>query len=251
MRFIRFLIFALLLWPCLAFAQTAPTFVAASAIAADAAPHVDLTITVPAHNTDDIIACAAFNRDVDETATMSGYTAFTGSPVDRGTSSRYWFWWRRATGSDAAVVDFNGTTGDAYGVCTVYRGAETSGDPWETAGTPTTGTADPAALTTISSLTNNALIVVLLMGEDNNNAACTTTGTDPASYTTHYDETGTGADAMVCPSEAARSTFGATGTVNTDFDTAVPVGWGALLLALKPVIVTCAQDIRLLGVGCR
>jgi len=251
MRFIR-LFLALLI--CSLAQAAVPTFVNISVIAADATPHVDLAVNCGAHLTNDIFLLQAWNRDVDETATVTGWTVVTGSPVDRGTTARYWAWWKRAASASETdpVVDFSGTTGDAYGVCTVYRGAITTETPWEVIGTATTGTADPASLATISSLTDNSLIVIALSGEDNNNAGCIATGTDPAAYTEHYQETGTGADAMNCNSEFERVTAGATGTVSVDFDTAVPIGWGAWLMALKPEPASsCAQSIALMGVGCR
>lgn len=252
MRFIKLLLALLLVCGCAKAAV--PTFVNISVIAADADPHVDLTVDCGVHLTNDIFLLQAWNRDVDETATVTGWTAITGSPVDRGTTTRYWAWWKRAASASETdpLVDFSGTTADAYGVCTIYRSAITTETPWEVIGTATTGTADPASLTAISSLTASSLIVIALSGEDNNNGACTATGTDPAGYTEHYQETTTGADAMNCNSEFERVSAGSTGTVSLDFDTAVPIGWGAWLMALKPEPpVTCAQSIALLGVGCR
>jgi hypothetical protein len=224
--------------------EVAPSWVGWSTEVADATPHVDLTVTLPLHQANDIFLLMAFNRDVDETATVLGWTAFTGSPWDRGISGRYWLWWKRAaSGSETnPLVDFSGTTGDAYAIVAVYRGATSVGTPWEVVGTLTTGTADPAVLTGITTLTKNSLIVVPLAGEDNNNAIITTTGTDPANYTEHYTETPLGADFMFGFSEAARTTAGATGNVSVDFDTAVPVGWGAVVLALKPPVPTYDQS---------
>lgn len=213
----------------------APTWVGWSSLTADADPHADMTVTLPAHQANDIFLLMAWVRDTDETATVSGWTS-CGGPWDRGTSARYWLWWKRATSSSETnpTIDFSGTTGDAYAICAVYRGAITTGDPWEVKGTFATGTSDPAILTGITTLTANSLIVVPLGGEDNNNSAITTTGTDPADYTEHYVETTTGNDAMFGFSEAARTTGGETGNVSVDFNTAVPVGWGGVVLALKP-----------------
>jgi len=119
-------------------------------------------------------------------------------------------------------------------MCAVYRGAETSGDPWEVKGTFTTGTTDPASLPGITTLTAESLIVVPLGGEDNNNTTVTTTSTDPIAYTEHYDESPQGADGMIVFSEAPRTTAGSTGDVSVNFDVAVPVGWGGIVLALIP-----------------
>ena len=158
----------------------------------------------------------------------------TGSPFDRSTVSRYWLFWLRATGtSETCAVSFSGTTGDAYAIIINYRGATTSGDPWEVKGTPQTGTADPAVLTGITALSDESLIVAALAGEDRVPASITTTGTDPANYAEHYVETAVGGDALFGISEGAQTTANATGNVSVDFSAAT-AGWGAQLLALIP-----------------
>jgi len=223
----------------------APAFAAAPAlrnfggIAADASAHVDLTVTLPTHAINDILLVMCWNRDVDETATIdnvAGWSAFSGSPWDRGTSARYWLFWKRATSASETnpICNFSGTTGDVYGVAASYQGAITSGDPWEVVGTPTSGTVDPAVVTGIIALTDESLIVVPLAGENNNNASITTTGTNPATYAENYVETAVGANAMFGFSDGAQTTANATGTVSVDFNVAVPVGWGAVVLALIP-----------------
>ena len=215
--------------------MAAPVLQAIAVMVADQDPHVDLVVTMPAHATGDVLVVMAMCRNTAETATISGWTLFTGFPINRSTVARYWLWWKRAaSGAETATVDFTGTAGDAYAVCAAYRGAVASGDPWEVVGTATTGTADPASLPEIITLTADSLVVVPLMGEDNNNASIITTGTDPAGYTEHYDESTIGADAMVGFSEAARTSAGATGAVSVNFNVAVPVGWCGIVVALKP-----------------
>ena len=80
-------------------------------------------------------------------------------------------------------------------------------------------------------------MVVAVAGEDDNNAAITTTGTNPAAYTEHYVESATGADGVITFSEAARTTAGATGNASVNWGTAVPIGFGGIVLALKPLPV--------------
>lgn len=233
-----FLILALLL-AAPGWAATAPNYQATTALVGDMTPHADTTATLPTHAANDILYLMAWVRDVDDTATIitaTGWAAVTGFPLDQGTSARYWLWWKRA--ADGAetnpVIDYSGTTGDSYYTVLTFRGAITTETPHEVLGTATAGTADPTSLTTISSLTANSLIVIALMGQDNNNTACTATGTDPAAYTERYDEVVTGDDGVACWSYAERTGAGATGTVSIDWDVAVPVGWGAILMALKP-----------------
>jgi hypothetical protein len=238
---IKRLLLILAFFPSLAWAVA--NYQATSGLIGDADPHADTTMSLPTHLTDDVIYCKAWVRDVDDTATITvatGWVAVTGYPNDQGTATRTWMWWKRAASASetSPVIDYSGTTADSYYECVSFRGAITTETPHEVLGTPTDGTADPATFTTISSLTANSLIVLALEGEDNNNGptpGCTTTGTDPSAYTEHYEEIATGADAMSCWSEAVRTAAGATGTVSVDFDTAVPVGWDGVLMAIKPV----------------
>lgn len=225
-------------------------FQASGGIQADADPHTDHSVTLPAHATGDLLILMAFVRDADETAAITvatGWTPVTGFPVDRGTSARYWCWYKFATSASetAPTIDWSGTTGDAYWVVVTYRGVGSI----TTIGTPTTGTSDPETHATISTTIANSMVVLAEMGEDNNNGACTTTGTDPAAYVEHYDETSTGADAMTCFSEATRTAAGATGTVSLDFDTAVPVGWGGVLFVLQPFAAQVGSAPVALGVS--
>jgi hypothetical protein len=231
----------------------APTFVSVSAIAA--ATSGDVTITLGTHATNDIILISAWVRSNTETVTVGGYTAITGTPFDRGTTSRYWLWWKRATSAADGnpLVDTDGTTANIYAMAIVYRGAITTETPWEVVGTPATGTADPASCTGITTLTDNSLVVVPYGYEDNNGSAITTTGTDPAAYTEHLDEAVTGDDGTVSFSEAARTAAGATGTVSVDYDSTITAGdgWGCVVLALKPAPPPPIPPagLLLLGVG--
>jgi hypothetical protein len=222
-------------------AWSAVAYQAQSAIAGFATGTTqDVTVTLPAHAAGDVFLLLAMVRDVDDSLAVSGWTQLAGSPWDRGTSVRYWAWWLRAASAAEAnpLCDFSTSTGDRYCFVVSFRGAIGTGDPWEVNGTKTTGTADPSSATTITTLTGNALVVVAAVGEDNNNASCIVTGTDPAAYTEHYDETTIGADMCHCVSEFNRTAAGATGTVSIDYNTAVPVGTGGFLLSLKPPDVT-------------
>jgi len=227
-------------------AAAAPTFVNIGAIAASTG--VDVTPGLPASMLiDDIIIVLGFVRDVDDSVTMTGYTAMTGTPFDRSTVERYWIFWKRHTGTESAqVFDKSTATGDTYAQAAAYRGATTATDPWEVKGAAATGTADPALCTTITSLTADALIVVPLGYADNNNAAITTTGTDPLAYTEHYTASGTGADGATTFSEAPRTAAGATGTVSVNFDVAVTAGdgWGCMVLALKSSLFSVFDDAQ-------
>ncbi|MGQ0579354.1 MAG: DUF6701 domain-containing protein [Betaproteobacteria bacterium] len=123
-----------------------------------------------------------------------------------------------------------------------------------------TGTTDPSVITGITTLTANALVVVAVAGEDNNNGSIITTGTDPAAYTEHYVESSTGSDGVITFSEFARTTAGATGNVSVNWDTAVPIGFGGIVLALRPTTSaltiampagTVQNDVMVASIGFR
>jgi hypothetical protein len=220
---------------CLLLAQAAHgavLFQAVSAIAASTG--VDVTVTLPAHQANDVFLLLGWVRDVDDTVTVTGWTSL--GSIDRGTTSRYFLFWIRAASGSVTnpLFDKSGTTGDTYAMVATYRGAFLTGDPWEVVGLASTGTADPAPLNGISTLTDGALVVAALGGENNNNVSVACTATDPSTMTAHYDESVTGTDGMIAFCENNRTTLGATGTVNVDFNVAVPVGWGGVVMALKP-----------------
>jgi hypothetical protein len=215
----------------------APIFHAFGGIAA--ATSGDITVTLPTHSTNDILLMLVWVRSATETIPdPTGWTRITGTPFDRSTVERYWLWWKRATSASETnpLIDTDGTTANIYGVAISYTGAITTGDPWEVKGTPTTGTADPAVVTGITALTDESLIVVPLGYADNNNASIITTGTAPAAYAEHYDESVQDEDGAVTVSEGAQTTANATGDVSVDFNVAVTAGdgWGAMVLALRP-----------------
>ncbi|TLY19906.1 MAG: DUF2341 domain-containing protein [Nitrospirae bacterium] len=214
----------------------APTFNTFSGIAAAASGGADPTVTLPAHALNDILLLATIVRSNTATvATPAGWTQI-GSPTVRSTVATYQFFWKRAaSGSETnPLIDRTGTTGDVYAAVITYRGATTTGDPWEVQGTVTKGTTDPSVITGITTLTANSLVVVAVAGENDNNASIITTGTAPSAYAVHYVESATGAHGVITFSEAARTTAGATGNVSVDWNTAVPVGFGGIVLALRP-----------------
>lgn len=210
-----------------------PTFVAVSAIAASTG--ADVTITIPtAWEPNDIFLVMGVVRDQDDTVTLNGYTAATGSPFNRNTASRYWVFWKRATTSESnPLFDKSTATGDTFVLMNVYRGALLIGTPFDF-GASATGTSDPASCTALITTVNGNLAIAALAGEDDNNAAITVTGTDPRNYVEHYAESATGTDGMVTFSEMGQQALGTTGSVSVNFDVANPVGWGCMLLSLKP-----------------
>jgi len=215
-------------------ATAAPTWQASSAIAASTG--ADVTVTLPAHVANDILLLQVVVRDVNDTITWpTGWTQI--ATVDRGTTARYWWAWRRAASAAEPnpLVNKNTTTGNTYAAVTTYRGAITTGDPWEVKGTPNTSTAAGHVLNGITTLTAESLIVASLCGENNSAASGTTfSATNPATLAqVLYVESSTGSDGACTAGAGARTTAGATGNVTATWTNTV-VGSGGIVLALKP-----------------
>ena len=135
---------------------TAPAFKAFSAIAAAANGGADPTVTLPGHAANDIFLLATIVRSNAATvATPAGWTQI-GSATVRSTVATYQFFWKRAaSGSETnPLINRTGTTGDVYAAVITYRGAITTGNPWEVTGTVATGTTDPSVITGITTLTD-------------------------------------------------------------------------------------------------
>src|SRR3990170_235811 len=213
-----------------------PAFQATNGIIGDQTPHVDMTVTLPAHAIDDILLVMAWVRDLDDTATVTtaGWATLTGFPHDT-TTGRQWLFWKRAASAAETnpLVDFSGTTGDAFGQSITFRGALATADPWTIGTWGSTGT-NPLSLTSLTTPSDNNLVIAAVHYEDNDLAVAAVTGTDPAAYTEHYTESPAGADGAIEWSEAARTTAGATGAVSVDRGT-LSDQTGGILLALKPI----------------
>lgn len=214
----------------------APVFQAVSVLAAAANGGADPTVTLPAHVANDVFLLTTVVRSGAATvATPAGWTQIGATTVRAGTATYQFFWRRAASAAETnPLINRTGTTGDVYAQVISYRGAITTGDPWEVKGAIVTGTADPSVITGITTLTANSLVVAAVAGEDNNNGSIVTTGTNPAAYTEHYAESATGADGVITFSEAARTAAGATGNVSVNWNTAIPIGFGGIVLALRP-----------------
>ena len=218
-------------------AQAAPAWQASSAIAASTG--ADVTVTLPTHAAGDILLLQVIVRDVNDTITWpSGWTQL--ATVDRGTTARYWWAWKRAASSAETnpLVDKNTTTGDTYAAVTTYRGALAASDPWDVLGTPNTSTTAAHVLNGVTTATADSLIIASVSGEDNSAASTTYSATDPTSLTQRlYDESVTGSDGACAAGAGAKAATGATGNVTATWSATV-VGSGGIVLALKPDITT-------------
>lgn len=213
----------------------APTYIGTNYV--QATTGVDMNYGTPCTScaADDIILLAVTVRDVDDTITVSGYTQLL--TWDRGTTARYWIFWKRTTGTEGdAVIDKSTTTGDTYAMATTWRGAWTGGDPF-TVGTTMTSTSDLGTVPAITVPSADAVVIMQANGEDNNTANCVMTATDPSAFTEVYSESATGADGCMCIGYATQSSVGTTGdgTIDWTTGTTVPVGYGGVMLTLSSV----------------
>jgi hypothetical protein len=216
---------------------SAPVLHAFGAIIDSTGP--DVTVTLPAVSDFDIVFIGIVVRDVNDTITMPSGWATVVPAWDRGSTARYWLYWRRwRTGDPTTVlVDKSTATGDTYAAAISYSGCIQTGTPF-LAGASMTTTTDQAAITGVTTTRNESLIVVFGGGEDNNNTTIITTGaTDPLSFAEHYVESAVGADGVITFSEGEQDQQGATGDIAIDWNTAIPIGQGAVVLALYPPLV--------------
>lgn len=204
----------------------------------------DVTLVLPNWDPGDIFMVIGLVRDQDDTVTMTGYTALSGTPFDRSTVSRYWVFWKRATTSESnPVFDKSTATGDTYAQMVTFANTITSGNPFDVIGTPATGTSDPANCNSITTTKDFTFPVLFLGGEDDNNlvpSSSIVTATDPINWIETYSESITGSDGMIGYAHPTslgvgplgKSLAGDTGTITYNFDTANPVGWGCISFAL-------------------
>src|SRR3972149_1398088 len=133
-------------------ANESPYFFAISSISASSGP--DVTVTLPTGwEPEDIFLVLGVVRDIDDSVTMSGYTPLSSSPIDLGTTARFWAFWRRAVATDGnPLFNKNTATGDTYVQMAVYRGAKLIGVPFVDDGIPVTGSTDPASCSSKGSI---------------------------------------------------------------------------------------------------
>lgn len=217
-------------------ATTQPTWKASSAIAASTGANI--TVILPTHAADDIFLLQVLLRSTADTITVpADWTQI--ATIDRGTTSRYWWFWKRAVSSTETNPVISTSTGfyDIYAVVTTYQNAIKTGDPWEVKGTPNTTTIVDHFLNGITTLTTDSLIVASLCGE--NNSAASIAYSSPLVQKL-FVSTGTGSNAACAVGTGGQAVIGATGNVTATWSATV-VGSGGILLALQPTTTTLAD----------
>jgi hypothetical protein len=220
--------------------MAAPTFQAQITLADEDAGTGDIVVALPAFAADDIALIHLFTFNA-ATASLSasGWTQIATWDADLITNEhRHWLFGRRLVGGDGnPTFTRTTTTGAIYAAGATYRGCITSGTAWEVVGAGAEfADTEPCVIPAIVTLTAESLVVVSMGHADNVATTATVSGTDPASYTVHYQETTLAFDACVLIAEGARATAGSTGDITVDFDAAFPAGRGAggIAVALIP-----------------
>src|SRR3990167_4622309 len=120
--------------------MAAPVLVAASAIGSSTAG--SFSIVLPTHTTNDILWVISWYRASATVLTPANWTQ--AATALRGTTRYYLHWIRAVDGNTAdPLFDYTGTD-DGFGLCVVYSGCITTGNPYDVLGAFTSGTSDPA-----------------------------------------------------------------------------------------------------------
>jgi len=165
-----------------------PTFVAASTLGGDTTSPYSITIAVPgSYQDDDIIIASCLAGDLGS-ATFTppsgdGWTSIAGQ-INQTYAQIEWFW-KRANGSESDKT-FTSDKDNFFLQLSVWRGCETSGDPFENEATdgPVNRTTVPTS--NITPTTAESLVVCFANVEDN---AGWSTSPPPTGWTTRSDET--------------------------------------------------------------
>lgn len=228
------------------FGKGAINGVGASATDAVAAPPANTT-------TNDVGIVTCFVRNTGDTMDVSGYTQI--AQKDTSTGSWSWWWARSASGALGTATCNSNQTADKSAIMHVFRGATTSGNPYDVAGTPEEDS--PAATFTVATLTTlaaNDLVAVLSGYEDDDLASFICTATDPAAPIEDYTEvtTSTSDSALsLCFDQRANGATGATGTITLNYSGNGTDQFATLVISLVPqtptVTVTMAGNAAAVG----
>lgn len=204
-----------------------PTFVSAGAIANDLTGAASVTPTPPAHLADDILFAVSVNQAAStQTTATAGWTRIAESAPS--TTRVAWFW-KRATGAGTAGPTITAASTDQFCVVYVFRGCITTGNPYETNGSPNNQGTDALPITQSITTTGTDRLVVAFCGHDDDT---TVSGNPPAGWTANSnltDANGTQAGFRLMSIAAAAPTTVVSATLGT---LATAEFWGMMTLAL-------------------
>jgi hypothetical protein len=200
------------------------------------------SITLPATQANDIILLEYTHRGTGD-ATLGGtYSggAFTEKRDELYAGSAFSgkLLWSRATGNhNGETVTGSGLTNSCAAIITIYRGAETSGDPIEAIGGENNGSGNET-MAQITSLTNGAWIVLTVANSPDVNVTSQTC-TSPGALTIRAERLSTGGtDTSVCHASAEKATAGATGALTWAQTDGQSASWA---YAIKPAAAATHQ----------
>jgi hypothetical protein len=235
---------AVILFALPTFAQAEIIYIGAGALGANTLT-TDATAAVPANTIEnDILLVHAWTRSTADTTIITGFTEI--AQVDTTNASHRWFW-KRHDGTEATVTCDHDQSADNYCQMFAFRGADSTGNPWNALGTPQAdnGTGDPTSFTAISTATANSMVVVFAGYQDDDATVGVMTGTDPSAYTEVYAESATGSDGAITMGYALRTAAGSTGTISYNYGTiaarTAAGDEGSLVLSLEPEPISGPQ----------
>ncbi len=178
----------------------------------------------------DILVVVVHQRDNVDSTILTDWT-----PKVQGngnSTNRLEVWWKRTTGSEPppTVARVGGNSGIA--VMLAFRGAVTSGDPFDAVGSVQSNSGSPISTTSITTNVDEAMVLHLFGSQDNNDWG-SYTGI-PTNEATQLNNT-SGGDNSLGLAYAVQSSKGATGAAGASQTKFGPDAGASVQMALKPL----------------
>lgn len=206
----------------------------------------DLIPGIPASiANNDILICTLHQRENVVSTITAGWTLKVSGNGD--TINRLSVWWKRTTGSESAPTITHLAGDSSIAAITAWRGAVTSGDPFDVVGTVQNNAGSPISTTSVTTVTNNAMVLHSFGSADNN-----TWGTYTGVPTTQVFQQAntTGADDSLAMTYGVKTPAGATGAAGATQATLGPDTGVSVQYALKPEPPPAGVANSLAMMGC-
>jgi hypothetical protein len=230
--------------------MAAPTWFGTGALAVTAIAGSTISPALPASTlADDIGFMTVMTNQGDVFPAVSGWTQF-GAAINSANQSSDWYW-RRFTGSGDAPPAFTidsgtaiGSTNGLYGRVYVYRGAVTTGTPFEAvdnAGSPTS-TTTPQSTSVITTGADRLVVHLLVVDDDNTWSS----GMPPTGYTNNgpLASSSIGGDGMMDAISIPRASAGTQAGVTIGTMSAADF-WRSISFALIPPAGAAATSLMI------
>lgn len=218
--------------------MAAPSYIGNGGIAASD-NSATVAVPFPSLQANDILLLQLLSAENDTHQQPTGFTSI--GTINQSTQQTSSWWWKRAAGTESGNLTCSrSNSGDAFfGIMSCWRGAVTSGTPFNSAG-PTSADSNSPSSSTITP-TYDYATVICLVNEENNIAIGTISG-----FTEAFDvASGTGDDAEFSANYIQQTTkaqvSAATGSISPG------QSWATITLALwsiasSPITVNATHD---------